>query len=66
MKTIRYFLVIVALLTLGGLSLLQEIGSTSLANAVASYHVSSLSTSSAAGKSFAIKRTPPCGGTYDC
>lgn len=64
MKTIRCFLATVALLTLGGLSLFQ--GTASLATTISSHYASAHSTSSAAGKSFAIKMRPPCGGVNDC
>ena len=64
MKTIRCFLATVALLTLGGLSLLS--GAASLATTVSSYTAIAHSTSSTAGHSFAVLRRPPCTGTYDC
>jgi hypothetical protein len=63
MKTIRCFLATIVLLTLGGLSLFQGIGSASLANTVASHYASSFSTSSVEGK---FKKDPPCGSAVDC
>lgn len=63
MKTIRCFLATVVLLALGGLSLLQGIGSASLANTVASHYASSFNTSYVPGK---FKKGPPCGSAVDC
>ena len=65
MKKIRCSLATIALVvSLSGISLIQGMGSASLANAASSRHASSIS--SVAGKSLAFKIHPPCGGASDC
>jgi hypothetical protein len=66
MKKIRCSLATIVLLTLGGLSLFQGMGSTSLANAASSHYTSSVSAPSVVGKSLAFKLGPPCGSAIDC
>jgi hypothetical protein len=66
MKKIRCSLATIVLLTLGGLSLFQGMGSISLANATSSHYASSVSATSVVGKSLAFKIKPPCGSAFDC
>lgn len=56
MKKIRCLIAVIALcVSLGGLSLIQGMGSASMASAASSHHASSV----------AFIR-PPCGGVSDC
>ncbi|MHB8598580.1 MAG: hypothetical protein ACYDER_17420 [Ktedonobacteraceae bacterium] len=67
MKKVRCFLAVIALVaTLGGFSL-QGMGTGMLANATASQHTSSISSTSSA-KTVALKIYGPCptGGDMDC
>ena len=67
MKKIRCSLAAIALVaTLSGLSLLQGMGSASMANAAASLHASSVSAPSVIAKSVAFKPNWPCGAVIDC
>ena len=66
MNKIRCSLAAIVLLTLGGLSLFQGMGSTSLANAASSHYASFVSAPSMVGKSFAFQIKPPCGSVVDC
>lgn len=66
MKKIRCSLATIVLLTLGGLSLFQGIGSISLANVASSHYTSSVSAPSVVGKSVAFIIRPPCGAANDC
>ena len=66
MKKIRCGLATLALVTLGGLSLLQGMAAMPLANVASSHSATSASASSMVGKSVAFSIKPPCGSSVDC